>query len=272
MSSANEDRALRIGLHGASGRMGRAVSRLVAADPGLCLAVAWVSPGSGQLGKLVEPAHDFAEPLSYRAYDGLLDAVDVVVEFSAPAPALALMADAALAGVPVVSGTTGFDAAGLLALHAAAARIPLMHAPNMSIGVNVCLGLLERAARALGPDFDVEILEMHHRMKVDAPSGTALRMGEVVAQALERDWPECAVLERSGAAGPRSRREIGFATLRGGDVVGEHTVIFAGAGERIELSHKASSRDTFAQGALRAARWLVDKPAGRYDMRDVLGL
>ncbi|HEB98025.1 MAG TPA: 4-hydroxy-tetrahydrodipicolinate reductase, partial [Thiotrichales bacterium] len=170
-----------------------------------------------------------------------------------------------------VIGTTGFDAAGKQAIAEAAQDIGIVFAPNMSVGVNLCLKLLDMAARVLGDEVDIEIIEAHHRHKVDAPSGTALRMGEVVAEALGRNLSECAVYGREGFTGERDRKTIGFETIRAGDIVGEHTVMFAGLGERVEITHKASSRMTFARGAARAAAWLGDHPAGLYDMHDVLG-
>jgi 4-hydroxy-tetrahydrodipicolinate reductase len=171
-----------------------------------------------------------------------------------------------------VIGTTGFTAAQKRQISEAAAKVPVVFAPNMSAGVNISLRLLQLAARALGDDVDIEIVETHHRHKKDAPSGTALRMGEVIAEALGRNLDEVAVYGREGITGERDRKTIGFATIRAGDVVGYHTVIFAGNGERLEITHKASSRMTFASGAVRAAVWLEDKPAGLYSIDDVLGL
>ena len=175
-------------------------------------------------------------------------------------------------GKRVVIGTTGLSEADKLQVAQAAEVVPVVFAPNMSVGVNVALNLLRTAAKVLGDDYDVEIIETHHRHKKDAPSGTALRMGEVVAEALGRDLGQCAVYGREGFTGERSRTEIGFETVRAGDVVGDHTVLFAGIGERIEITHKASSRMTFAKGAVRAAEWLSDRPEGLYDMQDVLDL
>ncbi|MFO8156171.1 MAG: 4-hydroxy-tetrahydrodipicolinate reductase, partial [Thiohalospira sp.] len=189
-----------------------------------------------------------------------------------PEATLAHLAACLRAGCAMVIGTTGFDEAGRRAIEAAAADIGIVFAPNMSVGVNLSLKLLEMAARALGDTVDIEIIETHHRHKVDAPSGTALRMGEVVADALGRDLAECAVYGRHGHTGERDRRTIGFETIRGGDVVGDHTVLFAGDGERLEITHKASSRQTFAGGAVRAAGWLTGRGPGLYDMRDVLGI
>jgi 4-hydroxy-tetrahydrodipicolinate reductase len=175
-------------------------------------------------------------------------------------------------GKRIVIGTTGFDDGGKQRIAAAARDIPVVFAPNMSVGVNVCLKLLDMAARALGDEADIEVIEAHHRHKIDAPSGTALRMGEVVAAALGRDLKRDAIYGREGVTGERERRTIGFSTIRAGDIVGDHTVMFASEGERVEITHKASSRMTFAMGAVRAARWLATREAGLYDMQDVLGL
>jgi len=172
----------------------------------------------------------------------------------------------------MVIGTTGFDKIQKAQIVEAAQDIGIVFAPNMSVGVNLCLKLLETAAKVLGDEVDIEIIEAHHRHKVDAPSGTALRMGEVVADALGRDLKDCAVYGREGVTGERDRKTIGFETLRAGDIVGDHTVLFAGDGERVEITHKASSRMTFASGAVRAAQWLAGRKAGLYDMGDVLGL
>ena len=182
------------------------------------------------------------------------------------------MAVCAELGVKAVIGTTGFTDAQKAELDAFAQRTAIMFSPNMSVGVNVTLKLLEMAAKALSTGYDIEIVEAHHRHKVDAPSGTALKMGEVIADALGRDLAECAVYERYGHTGARDPSSIGFATVRGGDIVGDHTVLFAGIGERIEITHKSSSRETYAQGSLRAVRFLADKPQGMFDMFDVLGL
>jgi 4-hydroxy-tetrahydrodipicolinate reductase len=175
-------------------------------------------------------------------------------------------------GVAMVIGTTGFTDSQKAEIAEAAKHIPIMMAPNMSVGVNVTLKLLEMAAKALATGYDIEIIEAHHRQKVDAPSGTALKMGEVIADALGRDLKDCAVYAREGVTGERDPSSIGFATIRGGDIVGDHTVLFAGTGERIEITHKSSSRSTYAQGSLRAARFLVGQQAGLFDMFDVLGL
>jgi 4-hydroxy-tetrahydrodipicolinate reductase len=202
---------------------------------------------------------------------GLADA-QVLIDFTRPEGTLAHLAVCRELGVKVVIGTTGFDGAQKAAIAEHARHIALVVAPNMSIGVNVVFKLLDMAARALAEGYDVEIIEAHHRHKVDAPSGTALKMGEVVAAALGRDLKDCAVYAREGVTGERDPGTIGFATVRGGDIVGDHTVMFCGTGERIEVTHRSASRATYAQGALRAARFLADKPNGLFGMDDVLGL
>jgi 4-hydroxy-tetrahydrodipicolinate reductase len=195
-----------------------------------------------------------------------------LIDFTRPEGTLKHLAYCAENGIAMVIGTTGFDDAGKAAISKAAEKTAIVFAPNMSVGVNVTLKLLEMAARSLSEGYDIEIIEAHHRHKVDAPSGTALKMGEVIADALGRDLKQCAVYGREGVTGERDPSTIGFATIRGGDIVGDHTVLFAGDGERIEISHKSSSRVTYAHGALRAARFLADKTTGLYDMQDVLAL
>lgn len=200
------------------------------------------------------------------------DQFDVVIDFTRPEATLDYLEVCKQAGKSIVIGTTGFDDAGLQAINNAANEIPVVFAPNMSVGVNLSLKLLDMAAKVIGEDADIEIVEAHHRHKVDAPSGTALKMGEVVANALGRDLKECAIYGREGIEEPRDRQTIGFSTVRGGDVVGEHTVSFFMEGERVEVTHKASSRMTFANGAVRASSWLENKSAGLYSMQDVLDL
>jgi 4-hydroxy-tetrahydrodipicolinate reductase len=197
--------------------------------------------------------------------------IDVLIDFTRPESTLAHVALARDRGMRMVIGTTGFTPEQRLVIEDASRSSAMVMAPNMSIGVNLVLKLLELTARTIGDQTDIEIVEAHHRHKVDAPSGTALRMGEVVADALGRDLRQCAVFGREGNTGERDRKSIGFATIRAGDIVGDHTVIFADDGERVEISHKASSRLTFANGALRAARWVMGKPYGLFDMQDVLG-
>jgi 4-hydroxy-tetrahydrodipicolinate reductase len=253
--------AVRVAVAGASGRMGRALLEAAAATDGIELAAA-LDIAAGSWG-------DMAVGTDVAA---ALRGADVLIDFTRPEGTLAHLRACRQAGRGLVIGTTGFEPAQLEQIRAAGAAIPIVMAPNMSVGVNVSLRLVELAARALGPDYDVEVFEMHHRLKVDAPSGTALRLGEVAAAArgtsLERDG----VYGRHGVTGERRPGSIGFSVGRGGDIVGDHTVYFAGPGERIEITHRASSRGTYAQGAMRAARFLAGKPPGLYDMQDVLGL
>lgn len=264
----------RIGILGAGGRMGRELIQAVAAREGASLAAATVRPGSDAVGR---DAGELAGAgrLGVAVGDdagAAARASDVLIDFTLPAALGANLAAARAAGVPVAIGTTGLDDAQLAELEAAAREIALVFAPNYSSGVTLAFRLAALAARALGDDFDVEIIEAHHRHKVDAPSGTARRLGEVVAESLGRDLERVACYRRDGHTGARDRQTIGFQSVRGGDIVGEHTVLFAGDGERIELTHRASSRRTFASGAVRAACWLVGQPPGRYGMEDVLGL
>jgi len=268
---------VRLAIAGAGGRMGQALVEAALADPGVALASALDVPGSPMLG------HDAGERFGRATgvdtvsdIAAALTGADVLIDFTRPAGTLAHVAACEAAGTGMVIGTTGLDAAAKDRLAAAGKRIPLVFAPNMSVGVNVLLELARLAAERLGPAFDVEILEMHHRHKVDAPSGTALALGEAVARGAGVRLCERAVYAREGVTGERKGGTIGFATLRGGDVVGEHSVIFAGAGERVELTHKAASRQNFAAGALRAAKFVAERRArdehGLYDMADVLGL
>jgi 4-hydroxy-tetrahydrodipicolinate reductase len=264
----------RIAITGAAGRMGRALVEAVRATPGLELAVAVERPDStllggdvGELAGLGRIGVALTGDLAASA-----DAFDTLIDFTTPAATLTNLALCRRLGRRMVIGTTGIDPAGRLAIADAGAAIGVVFAPNMSVGVNLCFRLLDLAARVMGADADIEIVEAHHRHKVDAPSGTALRMGEVIAQALGRDLGQVAVYGRQGNTGARRRETIGFETIRAGDVVGEHTVWFATEGERVEITHKASSRMTFAKGAARAAQWLSGQPAGLYDMQDVLGL
>ncbi len=264
----------KIAIAGAGGRMGRALIEagresgtieLVAAieragSPALG-ADAGVLAGGAALGVTV------SEDLAAAA-----QSFDVLIDFTTPQATVEHLQVCRAAGRRMVIGTTGLDDGHKAALRDAAASSAIVFAPNMSVGVNLCFKLLDMAARVLGEEADVEIIEAHHRHKVDAPSGTALRMGEVVAAALGRDLAQCAVYGREGHTGARERSTIGFETIRAGDIVGEHTVMFAAVGERVEITHKASSRMTFARGAIRAAQWVSGRPAGLYDMQDVLGL
>jgi 4-hydroxy-tetrahydrodipicolinate reductase len=267
---------VRLAIAGASGRMGRALIEAALASPDLALAAALEVPDSPAVGR--DAGERFGRATGVRVgadVAAALEAADVLVDFTRPQGTLAHIAACEAAGVAAVIGTTGFDDGQKQRLHAAGERIALVVAPNMSIGVNVLLELVRVAAQSLR-DFDAEIVEMHHRHKVDAPSGTALALGEAVAAGFEVPLADHAVYAREGVTGERKPGTIGFATLRGGDVVGEHTVVFAGAGERVELAHKATSRQNFASGALRAARFVAERRAqratGLYDMRDVLGL
>lgn len=258
---------------GCSGRMGRALLEAMAGATDLRLVAALDRAGSPSLGR--DAGELAGAPLGVPISDDVGAAVqdaDVMIDFTRPEATLNHLAACHQAGVAMVIGTTGFDAGGRQAIAQASADIPIVFAPNMSVGVNLVFKLLDTAARVLAEGYDVEIIEAHHRHKVDAPSGTALRMGEVIAQALQRDLKTCAVYGREGVSGERHAQTIGFATVRGGDIVGDHTALFAGIGERLEITHKASSRMTFALGALRAARFLADKAKGLYDMQDVLGL
>lgn len=250
----------RVVLVGIGGRMGEELLRL-APHEGVRV-VAGTSRRAAAHGEIPVRA-SLGEALAETA-------ADAVIDFSSPEACVAAAREAAERGLPFVSGTTGLGDADFAALREAAGRIPLLHAPNMSVGIQLLLRLVEEAARALGPGFDVEITEAHHRHKKDAPSGTALRLAETVAAALGRDLAEEARYGREGMVGARTAEEIGILALRGGDVVGEHTVHFFGEGERIELTHRASSRAAFATGALRAAKWIVGKAPGLYGMRDVV--
>jgi 4-hydroxy-tetrahydrodipicolinate reductase len=262
---------LPVAVLGAGGRMGAAILRLLAATPGVVLTAAVERVGDPRLGQdagIASGAPACGVPLT-----GVLPAAGVAavwIDFSSPAATAATAAAAAEGGAALVVGTTGVSAEGKQALAAAATRVPVVFAPNTSVGVTVLLKLVADAARLLGPDYDIEIVETHHRMKRDAPSGTALRLAEALAAATGRDLARDARMARQGDVGPRTKAEIGIQTLRGGDVVGDHTVLFLGDGERIELTHRASTRDTFARGALRAALWTRGRPPGLYDMRDVL--
>jgi 4-hydroxy-tetrahydrodipicolinate reductase len=264
----------RIGITGAAGRMGRTLIEAIDAVDGLAVTAAVESPDSslvgadaGELAGLGKNGVTVVGDLA-----GIVGDVDVIIDFTVPAATLANVAACRESGVAMVIGTTGFTAQQQGEINAAAKSIPICQASNFSTGVNVCFKLLDMAARVLGDDVDIEVYEAHHRHKIDAPSGTALSMGRVVADALGRDLDKVAVYGREGQTGARDRDTIGFATVRAGDIVGDHTVTFAAEGERVEITHKASSRMSFARGAVRAAAWLVNQDAGLYDMQDVLGL
>ncbi|WP_423823784.1 4-hydroxy-tetrahydrodipicolinate reductase [Salinisphaera sp. SPP-AMP-43] len=264
----------RIAINGASGRMGRELIIACGQRDDLTLVAAFASPDSDQLGIDAGRLAGIAEiGIELSGSNTMADtAFDVLVDFSLPEPSIAALEVCRAQKAAMVIGTTGYAREQQAAIDAAVADIAIVQAPNYSAGVNLSLDLVRRAASALGDEVDIEIIEAHHRHKVDAPSGTALKLGEVAAEATGRDLDECAVYARQGHTGARERRSIGFSTVRGGDIVGEHTVMFAGAGERIEITHKASSRQTFAGGAIRAAVWAAEQGPGRYDMNDVLGL
>ena len=262
---------IKIGITGAGGRMGKSLVRACQMHQGVRLVSATVRPGSPLAG--MDAGEVAGIPATgVPATEALAEDLDVVIDFTAPAASRAHVDWCRRHGKPVVIGTTGFDTSERSGIERAAQDIPIVWAPNMSVGINLCFRLAEIAAQAVGQTSDIEIIEAHHRHKQDAPSGTALRLGEKIALALGRPLEELAVYERHGHTGPRPDNAIGFSAVRGGDIVGEHTVLFACEGERIEITHRAGSRLNFAHGALRAATWLAAKEPGLYDMQDVLGL
>ena len=265
--------SLRIALAGVSGRMGRTLIEAIHADPDCKLHSAIDRQESPLLGQDAGAAWGVSSQVSVTAQlPDALSGAQALIDFTRPEATFVYLDACVEAEVPLVIGTTGFDDAGKARIAAAAHHLPIVFAPNMSVGVNLLMKLAELAAQVLDEGYDIEIIEAHHRHKVDAPSGTALGLGRAVAGALGRDLAQCAVYGREGVTGERDSGTIGFATVRGGDIVGDHTLLFAGVGERVELTHKASSRATFAQGALRAAKWLQGRAPGLYDMRDVLNL
>ncbi len=264
---------MKIAIAGSSGRMGRTLVEAVLSSMDLKLCAALEVAGSAQLGKDAGEAFGTLSGVAISAdYAAGIAAADCLIDFTRPAGSLLHLDACTKSGKCMVIGTTGFSAEGKQRIVEAAKRIPLVFAPNMAVGVNATLKLAEVAAKILGDAYDVEIVEAHHRNKVDAPSGTALMLGEAVAEALGRDLKSCAVYGREGDTGERASHTIGFHAIRGGDIVGEHTVIFAGSGERVEITVRSQSRMTYAVGALRAARFLAGKAPGLYDMQDVLGL
>ncbi|QQE06503.1 4-hydroxy-tetrahydrodipicolinate reductase [Cupriavidus sp. ISTL7] len=264
---------MKLAIAGASGRMGRMLIEYVLDAEGVTLAGALDVPGAAALGQDAGLFLGRQTGVTITSdIEAALSGADCLIDFTRPEGTLAHVQVARRLGVKMVIGTTGFDEAGKAALAEAAQSIGVVFAANMSVGVNATFKLLEVAAKMLSSGYDIEIIEAHHRHKVDAPSGTALKMGEVIAEALGRDLKTCGVFAREGHTGARDPNSIGFATVRGGDIVGDHTVLFAGIGERIEITHKSSSRQSYADGAVRAARFLADKPSGMFDMQDVLGL
>lgn len=269
-----QDGQIRVAIAGAGGRMGRQLIQAAAALDGVALGAALEREGSSLVGadagELAGIGHTGITVQS--SFEAVKDDFDVLIDFTRPEGTLNHLAFCRQHGKGMVIGTTGFDDAGKQAIREAAEQIAIVFAANFSVGVSVMLRLLEKAAKVMGDYTDIEIIEAHHRHKVDAPSGTALAMGEAIAHALDKDLSECAVYSREGHTGERKPGTIGFATVRAGDIVGEHTAMFADIGERVEITHKASSRMTFANGAVRSALWLKDKKTGLFDMKDVLNL
>lgn len=272
-AAASSSTPCRVAVAGASGRMGRMLIEAIRASDDCVLAGALDVPSSPGIGSDACAFLGYASGVAITAdlKVGLQNA-DVLIDFTRPEGTLHHLELARAAGCGMVIGTTGFSTDGKAAIAAAAEHIPVVFAPNMAVGMNAVFKLLDVAARILNEGYDVEIIEAHHRLKVDAPSGTALRMGEVVAEALGRDLESCAIYGREGVTGERESQTIGFSTIRGGDIVGDHTVLFAGIGERIEITHKSSSRMSYASGSLRAARFIAPRKSGLFDMQDVLGL
>lgn len=269
-----ENNPLRVAIVGAGGRMGRQLIQAVSTTCDIQLGAAierasssLIGADAGELAGIGRNGITIVGDLQLVVND-----FDVLIDFTRPEGTLAHLAFCQAHRKSMIIGTTGFDDAGKAAITQAAQTIGIVFAANFSVGVNLVLKLLEKAAQVMGEETDIEIVEAHHRHKVDAPSGTALAMGEVIANTLGRDLKTCAVYGREGVTGERDPKTIGFATIRAGDIVGEHTAMFVDIGERVEITHKASSRMTFANGAVRAARWLSQQPAGLYDMKDVLGL
>lgn len=259
---------------GAAGRMGSRLSALSFEYPELKLVGGFERSGHKDIGKDIGVLVGVGEKQIALA-DGLgsiIDNGDVIIDFTAPAATLSNVQLAVAQKKAMVIGTTGMEKDQIEHIRAAAQSIPIMFAPNFSVGVNLLLKVLQDVARVLGDEYDIEVIEAHHRLKKDAPSGTALKLAQVVADAVNRNLDEVGVYARKGIIGERTKKEIGIQTIRGGDIVGEHTVMFCGLGERVEITHKASSRDTFTRGALRAASWIVQQKPGLYDMQDVLGL
>lgn len=264
----------RVAIVGASGRMGRVLLEAAHQDAHTEIGAAVDRPGSSMIGIDAGELANIGK-LGVKVDDSLtrvVDQFDVLIDFTRPEATMLHLEICRAAGKRMIIGTTGFSDEQKKQIAHVAKQIGIVFAPNMSVGVNLCFKLLDIAARVMGDEVDIEVVEAHHRHKVDAPSGTALRMGEVVADALGRDLMECAVFGREGHTGERERKTIGFETIRAGDIVGEHTVMFADVGERVEISHKASSRMTFANGAVRAANWIMQCDKGLFDMQDVLGL
>jgi 4-hydroxy-tetrahydrodipicolinate reductase len=270
----NNNVITRIAICGAAGRMGKALLEACLRAPGVIITAAIEHADSPKLGLDAGSVAGIGETgvAIVAGIKPVLQDFDVLIDFTQPAATVDNVSRCSAAGKRMVIGTTGLNDSQKGIIRSAAAEVAIVFSPNMSIGVNLCFKLTELAARVIGADSDIEIIEAHHRMKKDAPSGTAVHLGEIVAGALDRKLQDCAVYGREGNTGERDARTIGFATVRAGDIVGDHTVLFAAPGERVEITHKASSRQAFATGAVHAARWLMQKNEGLYDMQDVLGL
>lgn len=258
--------AIRLAIAGAGGRMGRALLAAASADQGVAVSALFEHAASSVIGQRFD-----AQVVSADVDVGLANA-DVLIDFTRPEGTLAHLAACEKQGVNAVIGTTGFSEAEKLKIAEHAKKIAIVFAPNMSIGVNVTMKLVALAAKSLGTDYDIEVFEAHHKMKIDAPSGTALKLGEIAAEARGQSLADVGVYNRNATTGARKPGDIGFSVVRAGDIIGDHTVFFAGTGERVEITHKSSSRENYAEGAIRAAKFLADKKAGLFDMQDVLGL
>ncbi|SFN08569.1 4-hydroxy-tetrahydrodipicolinate reductase [Thermodesulforhabdus norvegica] len=265
---------IRVAVAGIAGRMGSRIAQLVSEAEDLTLVGCWERKDHPLVGKPLKSAVAWAPEglMVSESPEKAVENAEVVIDFTVPEATVEHAKICASMGICAVIGTTGLSETDRKILEECARKIPMVVAPNMSVGVNVLFRLVEFAARLLGPDFDIEIVEAHHRFKKDAPSGTAIKLGQILADATGRSWDNSAVYVRKGIVGERKPEEIGIQVLRAGDIVGEHTVLFASLGERIEITHRAHSRDNFARGALRAARWVVGKAPGLYDMQNVLGL
>jgi len=265
---------VKIAVAGAAGRMGSRITALSKEYEGLQLTGAFEKKGHKDIGKDIGTVVGIGNTgvTLVDSLESIIDSVDLIIDFTTISSTKENIKLTSSKGKAMVIGTTGFSKDDLKEISELTKKIPCVMASNMSMGVNLLLKILQDIARVLGDDYDIEIIEAHHRLKKDAPSGTALKMAQVIADAVNRNLDEVAVYARKGIMGERTKKEIGIQTIRAGDIVGEHTVIFGGLGERVEITHKASSRDTFARGALKAALWLSEKPAGLYDMQDVLGL
>lgn len=269
-----EDNVINVTVAGAAGRMGQRISALCIESPGVNLSGAFEHSGHARIGEDIGLTAG-KEAVGVRISDGLpalIESTDVIIDFTTVESTIENLRIASSHGKAMVIGTTGFSADDIAVIESLSKNIPCVFAPNMSVGINLLIRVLRDVTKVLGDDYDIEIIEAHHRLKKDAPSGTAMKFAQVIADSLSRNLDEVGVFARKGMIGERTSKEIGVQTIRAGDIVGEHTVLFGGIGERVEITHKASSRDTFARGAVRAALWLDGREAGLYDMLDVLDL